>query len=174
MEKTSTTQTALKWGAIAGIYSIISSLATFLRFFESSKILSISVNIIGFGIIIAILIYAFKDFKAQNNGYMTYSQGLGIGSLMGGVSGLMSGIFSFVYLKFFDSTVLTNAANLEIEKMEEKGLSSEQIEQTQSIMEMMTGPSMVFVANVLGGILGYFILSLIVAHFQKNEKSVFE
>lgn len=173
--QTTTTQTALKWGAIVGIYSIIQSVIGFVFKLDPTQgayqwvasILGIAVAIIG-------IVMAMRSFKADNDGFMSYGQGLGIGTMMGGIAGLISGVFNYFYHTFIDPSFMERIKDAQLAAMEEKGMSSEQIEQTMGFMNMLSNPSMAIVFAILGGVFLYFIISLIVAAVQKNEKPVFD
>ncbi len=173
--QTTTTQTALKWGAIIGVFSIIQSVIGFVFNLDPTQgaykwiasVLGIAVAIIG-------IVMAMRSFKEDNEGFMSYGQGLGIGAMMGGISGLIGGIFNYFYQTFIDPSFTEKIKEAQLAAMEEKGMSSEQIDQAMGIMNMFSNPSMTIVFAILGSILVYFLVSLIVSAVQKNEKPVFD
>lgn len=170
-----TTQNALKWGAIGGVIGIIVNTLNYVFNLDATdSSLKYIAMVLGIAILIGVLIFAMKDFKVANEGYMKYSQGLGIGSMIGGVSGLIGGIYSFVYLKFIDPSHMETVKNFQIQKLEEQGMSSEQIEQASKFTEMFTNPGALMAFSIIGGVIFYFVFSLIISAIQKNEKSVFE
>jgi Protein of unknown function (DUF4199) len=175
MEQTTTTQTALKWGAITGLISIVLAAISFVMNLDSTdspiKYLG---SILGLLVSIVVLIMAMKEFKSANGGFMSYGQGLGIGAMIGGISGVISGIFSYIYLKFIDTTHMETVKNFQISKMEEQGMSQDQIDAGMKYADMFTGPATILAFSVIGGVIFYFIISLIISAIQKNEKPVFE
>jgi peptidoglycan/LPS O-acetylase OafA/YrhL len=173
--ETTTTQTALKWGAIAGVLIIIISTIGYVFKIETNTTYTTSISILYYLVFpVLFMILGMNEFKNDNGGFMSYGQGLGIGAMMGGVAGLISGIFSFLYLTFIDNSVMERMKELQITKMEEQGLSSDQIEQSMEIMKKFSSPGMVMVFSMIGLIVVYFIISLVVSAVQKKEKSVFE
>ncbi len=173
--ETTTTQTALKWGAIAGIIGVIITLIGYLLKMEGNTVYGIISGSLTFLIIPAtILFLALADFKKLNSGFISYSQGLGIGAMTGGITGLIAGIFGFIYLKFVDSSVMERIKEVQISKMEEQGLSSEQIDQSMQMVGKFMGPGMILVSSIIITIFVYFIISLIVSAIQKHEKPIFE
>jgi hypothetical protein len=175
MQTTTTTQIALKWGAIAGLILIISSVIGFVFNLQTNTTFSaITTGMSLLVIPILILIFAMKDYKAKNNAFMSYGEGLGIGAMAGGVAGVLSGIFTFVYMKFFDPTIMDKAKDIQMAQMEEKGLTSEQIDQSMEIMKMFSNPGVLMVFSIFTYIIIYLIISLIVSAVQKNEKPFFE
>lgn len=101
--QTTTTQTALKWGAISGVIGIIVNTINYVMNLDATdSSMKYFPMVAGLAIMVIILVMAMKDFKGLNGGFMSYGQGLGIGAMLGGVSGLIGGLYSFVYLKFID------------------------------------------------------------------------
>jgi disulfide bond formation protein DsbB len=170
-----TTQTALKWGAIAGVIGIVANTITYIFNLDATSSSSRYIPmVLGIVVLILVLIYAMKDFKSGNEGFMKYSQGLGIGSLIGGISGLIAGIYSFIYLKFIDPTHMESIKNFQMQQFEEQGMASEQIEQAMKFTEMFSNPGVLLAFSIIFSVIFYFIASLIVSAVQKHEKPVFE
>jgi hypothetical protein len=139
METTSTTpstaRVALKAGLITGlamtVYSTVLSMAGLPQ--------SSPLHYVTFLLLVGGLVYGMRDFKEQNGGYMTYGQGLGVGTLTSAVAGLLSSLISTFYVKFVDPTVLQRTMDEQRIKMEERGMSDAQIDQAMKIAESMSG-----------------------------------
>lgn len=164
-----TTQTAIKWGIINAVFGII--IATLTYVFDLWKYGWASF----IGIIpIAILMYlAQKEFKENNEGFMSYSQGLGIGVMMGAISGVISSIYGYIYMNFIDTELMTNIMNFQMEKMEEQGLSEQQVEAAMEMSSKFQSPGIVFVFGILGAIFVAFLVALIVSAINQKKKPVF-
>lgn len=174
MQATTTTQTALKWGAIIGVITIIHSVIGFIFKLDPTQGTYKWIGMV-IGIVVAIggLILAMKDYKKENGGFMSYSQGLGIGALLGGVAGLIGGVFNYFYQTFIDSSFTEKLKEMQIAAMEERGMSSDEIDKAMEIAGMFSSPSMNIVFGILGSIFIYFLVSLVVSAVQKNEKPIF-
>jgi len=124
----------------------------------------------------AFLVFAMRDFRSLNGGYMTYGEGLSIGSLLSAVGGLLSAAFITFYNVVIDPTVQQKSFDMAREKMEEKGnMSDEQIDQAMEIAQKFQSPGFTFVAGVFGTLIMGFLLSLIVAAFiRRNKTNPFE
>ncbi len=172
--QTTTTQTALKWGAIIGLIAIIQSVIGFVFKLDPTQGAYKWIGMVA-GVVVAVggLILAMQDYKKNNNGFMSYGQGLGIGALIGGVSGLIGGLFNYFYQTFIDSSFTEKIKEMQIAAMEERGMSSDEIDKAMEIASMFSNPSMTIVFSILGSILIYFLVSLVVAAVQKNEKPIF-
>lgn len=163
--KPSTAGIALKWGAIAGLVSIIFSTILYVTGQSNNKL----VSSLGLIILIGGIVYAIKEFKSQTGGYMSYGEGLGLGSLVSAVSGLLSAAFSAFYIKFVDDSSIKMAMQQQRLEMEQKGMDDAQIDQAMSIAENFTGPGAIFLFGFIGIVIFGFILSLIISAIMKND-----
>lgn len=162
---------ALRYGIIAGIISIIYSLIlniTDLAFTNKS------LSWISFIILVAAIVLAMREFKRQNSGYMSYGQGLGIGTLVSVVSSILGGIFTYIYVKFVDTGYIEKMRSMQIADMEAREMNDEQIDQAMSMSEKMMTPEMIVVFAIIGGLVFGFILSLIIAAIMKKTRPEFE
>ncbi|MDZ7897304.1 MAG: DUF4199 domain-containing protein [Arcicella sp.] len=168
--QTTTTRTALKWGVIIGIISMLYSTAYLVAGQIGNQALSYPIYVvIGVGIYLAM-----NEFKKENQGFMSYGQGLGLGTLMSAISGLISSFFSMAYMKFIDPTITDQIMKKAVEDMEKKGIPDEQIDQAMEMSKIFMNPGAMFIFGLFGSILIGFILSLIIAAIVKKDKSVFE
>ncbi|WP_026994601.1 DUF4199 domain-containing protein [Flectobacillus major] len=168
--QTTTTKVALKWGAIVGIISIVySTIVMVLGLMGNQAIGWLVYLIIGAGIFLAM-----SNYKKENGGFLSYGQGLGIGSMMSAISGLISSAYSFVYMRFIDATVVDQLLKKAQEDMEKQGFSDEKIEQALEMSKIFMSPGAMFVWGVLGSIIIGFLLSLILAAIAKKDKAIFE
>ncbi|MBC3540755.1 DUF4199 domain-containing protein [Rufibacter sediminis] len=160
----------IRYGVITAFISIIFSLILYVTGLHTNKGLSYASMIIP---IIGIVL-AYNYFKKENGGFMSYGQGLGTGTIVTAVSGVLSGLFTYIYLKFVDPNVLEQIRNSSIEEMENKGMSDEQIEQAVSMTEKFTTPEMMLVMGLIGAVILGFFLSLIIAAIMKRSRPEFE
>ncbi len=175
-QKTSPSLIMLKWGAIGGLLSFIFTLITKYTGLEDdfSETLGWVSTIFTLLINVTILVLALREVRSENDGFMTYGQGLGSSALLGAIWGVIAGGFNYIYLQFIDQGVIQKQLDLARERLEEQGLSESQIEDAEKITKMMMGPGVQFVIVVLVTILFMFILGLIVSGVLKREKSVFD
>jgi len=166
MEQQVTTRgVGMQYGVIVGIIMII--YGTLLQ--VSGLALEYqSLSYINY-IFLAVVIYlAHKKFKEDGDGFMSYGQGLGIGFWMSLIGGVISMVFSYIYMSFIDSTIMEQAMDKARYDMEEKGMSDAQIDQAMSITEKFMTPEMIFVMGIVGMLIFGFILSLIVSAITKK------
>ncbi len=163
-EKTTVKQVSLKWGLYIGLVMIVWGLVMQIAGLVGNQLL----GSVSYLFLIAGIVLAHKEFKNNGDGFMAYSQGLGIGTLLSVVSGAISVVFSYIYVKFIDDSMLTIVRDLQVEKMEEQGLSDAQIEQAMEIAGKFMVPEVMFPLALLVMVFFGFILSLIVSAFTKN------
>lgn len=171
-DQPSTARTALKWGAILGLVLMAITLIMYLTDQSTNPLFSG----LTLGAVVALLVLAMRDYRTLNGGYMTYSEGLGIGALLSAVAGLLSSAFSTFYNVVIDPTVQQRAMDQAREKMEAQGnMSDESIEQAMEWSQKLQSPGFTFIAGVFGTVIVGFLLSLIVAAFiRRNKANPFE
>jgi hypothetical protein len=167
---TSVKAVAIRYGLLTGFVTVIYSFILYVAEQSENKALSFVSALI----LIAGIYLAHKHFKKENDGYMTYGQGLSLGALLSIIVGLLSGIFTYIYLKFIDSTYLERIREMQIVALEKQNRSDEEIEQAMSIMDMLMKPEMMVVWAVVGTLLLGFLLSLVIAAITKHTRPDYE
>jgi hypothetical protein len=160
-----TTSVGVRYGIILGIISIV--------YFLVLTIAGIVANqgvwqYVGMLPLVALIFLAHKYYKEHNGGLMAYSQGLGIGTLVGLVSSAISCVFTYIYIKFIDASFLEAIKEKSYEDLQSRGLSDEQIEASMSVMEKMTSAEAIVIMGVIGGVFFGFLIALIVSIFTQK------
>lgn len=174
MENTTTPVSAssvgIRYGLITGLVMVILTLGLNMSGLEQSPAKWLSLVVLVGGIWMA---HTF--FKQHNQGFMSYGQGLGIGSLLGGIAGLLNGVVSYVYINFIDTEFLTRSMERARADMEAQGkLSDEQIEQALAMAAKFTNGPFMLIGAILGTLLFGFLLSLIISAITKHTRPEFE
>lgn len=164
IEKSTVKQISIKWGLIAGVFSITFFLFITLGGFTGNT----AMGFLGLIPFIIFMYLAHKEFKSEGDGFMSYSKGLGIGTLMALVSAIISNIFTYVYIKFIDTAYFENMQGMMIEKFEEQGLSQDQIDSALQMTSKMQTAEITVGIGIVGGVFIGFIIALIVSAITKN------
>jgi hypothetical protein len=160
-----TTRSAgIRYGLILGVASI----AFFVVMNVAGVDMQGPLSYLGWLITIAVIYFAHKYFKENGDGYMTIGQGIGVGFWTGLVSTFISAPFTYIYIKFIDSAFLENIKDKQIEKMQEQGMSDEQIDQGMKMAEMFMSAEAILVMGIIGGLIMALIFAVIVSLFTKN------
>lgn len=161
---------AIKYGFIGGLILVVYTFILMVSGLSLNKWLS---NL-GFLILIGAIIIAYKEYKQENLGYMSYGQGLGIGTLIAAIFGLMAGVFMWVYTTFVDPNYMASIMEQQRTELENRGLSDDQIDSAIAMGEKFQGPLFTIGASILLYVIFGFILSLIIAAFMKNARPEFD
>ncbi|MBC7922513.1 MAG: DUF4199 domain-containing protein [Ferruginibacter sp.] len=172
--KPSTAGIALKYGAIAALVSIIYGTIMQIAGLATDPAMTVVSFVVSVGIFTAAIVYAMKDFKSQSGGYMSYGEGLGLGSLLSAVAGLISSAFSAIYIGFIDDSSMKKSMAMQRQAMEQQGQDDAQIDQAMAMAERFTGPGFIFFFGFLASLFLGFILSLIIAAVMKKDRMELE
>ncbi|PGH39321.1 MAG: hypothetical protein CRN43_09880 [Candidatus Nephrothrix sp. EaCA] len=106
-------------------------------------------------------------FKENNDdGTMTFGQGVTISFWMGLSSGILAPLVTYVYSKFINTTYMLDAARVEMEK---KGLPDEQIDTMLNMTESFMSPEITFFLGIFGYIISAVIVGLVVSLITKKD-----
>lgn len=164
------TRVAIKYGLIFGLISSIYSIMLYVFQLETNKFLPYLAWIL----IIAGIFQAIKDYRTQNQGFVSFGQGLGIGTLTATIMGLIGGMLNTFYITVIDKTPLQRIADMMQENLEKQGLDDQQIENALEMSQKFQSPGLMFVFSVLGSAFIGLILSLIVSAILQRKRPTFE
>src|SRR5688572_28309043 len=155
-EQPSVMSTGLKFGLIVGlasiVYSIIIIALGYNPYINSWR------GLISIAIIIAIIVYAHKNFKESGDGFMSFGQGLGITVIAFIVSTILGIIFTYAHLTYLSPAMWEEIWTKNADDMAAKGQSEEQIK-----MATEWGKKLFYIIYVVMGIFFGLIVGLIVS-----------
>ena len=166
MEPLSTRNAGSLYGLYYGAFFVVFSFLLNSTKLEGNLLL----NLTGWGIFIAVMAMAMRKFKEDNEGYMNYSQGRGIGFYYSLVAGIISGLFDTFYLTVVNPTMLQDKLDESIAFYEsESNMTDEQIEAMAEMSESFTHPVILFTIALAGALIIGVTISLIVAAVMKKD-----
>jgi hypothetical protein len=130
-----------------------------------------NIRFLSFPIYIVVIFLAHKYFKENGDGYMTFGQGVGISFWLGLVSSVISSIFTYFYVKVIDGSMIQQIMDKEIEKMQVKGMSDEQIDQTMKFVSFFTSAESILVIGTISIIIFMVVAGLIISIFTQKNRS---
>ena len=166
----SVTSVALKYGFITALIGVVYTLIIMVSDLGDNR----WVSGLSYLILIVGIVLAMKQYKTINYGYMSYGQGLGIGTLVSAVFGLLTGIFVWLYTSFVDTEYMARMQEKQAEVLLDQGMSDEQVDQAMAMAESFSGPLAMILGGLVGAVLVGFLLSLIISAIMKNNRPEFE
>lgn len=164
--KSSVKGTSIKWGAIHGLISIIFFVVIDMLGLTGNQGLQWS----GAIIFVIMVFLAHKEFKSEGDGYMSYGQGLGIGTFIAVVAGMISTLFTYIYVSFINTAFINNMKEQQIMQMENQGMSDSEIDQAMRFSEGIMTPMGISLIGLVMGIFFGFIIALILSIFTKKSR----
>lgn len=169
--------TAMRWGAILGLFSVATSTISYsMGNFAPENQGNALTQIIAYGtyaVIILVLVMALQQHRDQElGGYMKYSRGLGLGTLIGVFYGLIAALTTFVILQFLmPADYADKIMEVARDKMMESNpnMTEEQAEMGMSMAGKFMNPSGMAAIVLVGGIFMCFLFSLVVSAFVKKN-----
>jgi len=134
------------------------------------------VTLVGSIIVSAVwIVVAHKAFKQINGGMMTFGQGVLMAVIMLGISGLLGGVFNYIYLNYIDPDFVEQMKIGMTEFMERNNMPEEQIEKSAANFDnMKTGFAKSLLSGIGNGLVTGLIMGLLVSGFTKHKPSEFE
>jgi hypothetical protein len=160
------TKVATKWALI--------NLAAVVIFTYSIQLLNLDPNgplkWVGTVLMIAFLLLTQKEFRDELGGYLTFSQGFSAGFRYAVFAGILAGVFTGLYYGVLSPDAFTKVVAPQQAAMEQKGMSSADIERAMAITLKYGWIFAAFGVAVVYAVIGA-IVGLIGAAIFKKEKS---
>jgi len=168
-EKKSSSKISLHYGIILGIVSVLISVVVYalgMQYDQDWKMGSI-----GIIAMIALIFLGIKKFKEFNDGYLTVGQALKTGIGIALIGGIISVIYSYIFMTFIEPDFMANTMAKAQETMMEQNpnMSDEQIEQATAMMNKFSGPAITSAFTLIGSLFFGFIIALISGFILKND-----
>src|SRR5690554_3285106 len=169
--KPKTGKTALTYGLILGVISIIFTLMLYSldMHYQGGPM----VMVVSLVIMVAVIVIGMIQFKKANNGFITFGQGLKVGVGIGLVGVIIGIIFNQVMSGLIDPQMMEKA--MEYQRgllVETTKLTPEQIDAQMEMVKKFSSPSMQIVFGLVYGVVASFLLSLIPALIIKRPETI--
>ncbi|HAS43265.1 MAG TPA: hypothetical protein DCS93_22485 [Microscillaceae bacterium] len=167
-------QAILKYGLYLGLAIIGFNLLIFLTKMYLSEISSLI-----YALYITAMVFAVIEFKKKNEGFMSFGQGVGIGTGVATLgAGVIGALFYFVYINAIQPEIGQHIQEYAIEQsrkvLESFNYTEEQIEKSQEASQKFNNPMLQWFVNLLGVALLGVIFALIISAFTKKKRPLFE
>lgn len=171
-EKVTTRAAGIRYGLISGVISIAYFMVMVVADINMTEGIGRWASLLITGVIIYL---AHKYYKENGDGFMTIGQGTGVGFWMALVSTTISSVFTYIYMKFIDNSMIQQILDKQREAMEERGMDDDQIDQAMNITEKFMTPEIMLGTGIAFGIIIVVILALLISLVtqKKNPEETF-
>jgi len=165
--KVSTKSIMLTYGLYLGLIGSILHLALW----ATGNLLELNwvINVLSFILMIVFVALGIKKHKYETGGFISWGQGLKIGMGIAMVSGLISVIYTLLFMNIIDPEFQNYAMEIQKQKWSEAGMTQDQIDGSVEIAKMFQGPGIISGLILLMSAFFGFIVSAITAAIMKKS-----
>ena len=161
---------AMNYGAVLGLcLMLIALLFWVLGIDEQQSVMPLILNNV---VIIGFLVYAISQYRDNvNNGFISYSESLKVGTSVAFFSSVIMAFYTFIYITYLNPDFLANILNITEQAMLEANpeISDQELDLALSMTTKFMQPHWMMIMSVLGGTFMGFLFSLIISIFVKKE-----
>lgn len=168
MEKknTSVIYNGLIWGLIIGFAGIIYNVILYML----DQNLNQALGYVGILITLVLLILGIRSFRDIRGGVLPFGPAFSFGVVAIVVSGVIGTIYGYILWTVIDPDILTKMQELQMEKMLERGLPEEAIDQAMNMTSRFMKPGLMAAMGLASSLFFGAIISLIVAAIFKRDE----
>lgn len=167
-KNTSVLYNGLIWGLILGFAGIIYSVILYML----DQNLNQNLSYAGILISLVLLILGIRSFRDNiRGGVLPFGPAFSFGLIAFIVSGIIGSIYMYVLWTVIDPDILVKMQDMQMEKMLEKGLPEEAVEQAMSMTAKFMKPGIMVAMGMFSSIFIGAIVSLIVAAIFKRDEA---
>ncbi|MGY8979279.1 MAG: DUF4199 domain-containing protein [Flavobacteriales bacterium] len=160
---------AMNYGAYLGLGLVLISFTVYLFGLEEQK--SIIPSLLNNLLIIGAIIYSVIIFRDQNNGFISYSKSLKLGTSVVFFASVLLAFYTFIFVTFINPEYLVNIIDIAEQEILKSNpeISDEELNMAINMTQKMLQPQWMATLSVLGGTFMGFFYSLIISFFLKKD-----
>lgn len=168
--KASVKKIAINYGLILALCSIVVSVLLFVMDKHIDRPWWASV--LSIGIMVAVLIYGLKAFKAANGGFMSLGEALKTGLAISLIAGIVGALFNYIFVTMIEPEFVNKVLALTEAKMYEQNpnLSEADAKMALDMTEAFMSPWLMSAFALIGSLFFGFIISLIAGLVMKQPR----
>ncbi|HKR07004.1 MAG TPA: DUF4199 domain-containing protein [Bacteroidia bacterium] len=165
----------LKYGLIAAATGILISMITFLLGLDKTDT-GEYIGYLNIIVMIVAMVMAIKEKREKElGGFIEFGQAFGTASMTILVASAITAVYTYLYVSVINPGFREYTLQKQIAKMEEKGMSQDEIDTAMHYTEKFMSPVMMSVFTFLGGMFFGMIIALIIAAImRKSNPNPFE
>jgi cytochrome c biogenesis protein CcdA len=129
-----------------------------------------SASIINAILFIGIIIYGIKQFKAANDNFLSWGQGVKIGVGVAIVGGLIVVVYNYLFMNFLEPDFMNQMMEIQNQAFLDQGLTEEQIEAANAMTSTFSSPGIMAAVGIISYAIGGFIVAAIAAAIMKKSE----
>lgn len=98
-----------------------------------------------------------------------YGSAMGAALMTGIIGAVLIAVFNYVYFAYINPHIRDVIMQMQLDQMTARGLSADQMDQYQNIAKKWLTPVALTISGLISTLIGYTIISLIMAIFMKNR-----
>ena len=160
----------MNYGAVLGLILILIALLSWVLGVDEQE--SMVPSIINNIVIIGFLYYSILQFRDKiNNGFISYSESLKLGTTVAFFSSVIMAFYTFIYISYLNPDMLANIMYMTEQAVLESNpeISEEELDLALEMTGNFTQPHSLKIMGVLSGTFMGFFYSAIISFFVKNN-----
>ena len=160
----------MNYGAVLGLILILIALLSWVLGVDEQE--SMIPSIINNIVIIGFLYYSILQFRDKiNNGFISYSESLKLGTTVAFFSSVIMAFYTFIYISYLNPDMLANIMYMTEQAVLESNpeISEEELDLALEMTGNFTQPHWLMIMGVLSGTFMGFFYSAIISFFVKNN-----
>lgn len=115
---------------------------------------------------------ALKSHRDEDlGGYLSVGQGIGLGTLAGLISGVLSAVWFYIFTSFIATDMMDKIKEVSLQQMQEQGQSAEQAEQAMQMMSFFFNPVFFAIVIVISSVFFGLLCGLVAGLVLKKDKT---
>jgi hypothetical protein len=166
-KNTSVLYNGLVWGAILGFVGIIYNVILYML----DQNLNQNLGYLGILITVVVLILGVRSYRDNvMDGVLPFGPAFKFGFVVILVSSVIGIIYAYLLWTVIDPEILGKMKDMQMEKMLEKGVPEEALDQTMAFTSKFMSPLVLSIFGLFSGVfMGTIVALIIAAIFKKNE-----
>lgn len=165
---------ATRYGGLTAMVLIVLGLIGYLSGMtdpsNGTSTTSILFSVLSFAIWIGGVVMAVRAFKSDLGGFLTFGEAFKSAFFTILVISAISAVWSFVFYSFIATDFFDNILEFMRTTMEGQGLDDDAIDMAMGMYEKMYTPTGMLALQLLGGLIGGGIASLIIGAIMKKDR----
>lgn len=158
--------TALRYGVIVSGVGIVFTIILYLMDMDTSTL----AQVLGYLVLIGGILVGVLEYRDKvNEGFIKYSQVIGMGVLISVIAAVILGLFSIVYMEYINPEMLDKVILQQEEQFIEQGMSDEEIETAIGYMRKFSNPIFSIPFTVIWYAFAGLVISAIAGFFIKTD-----